>query len=99
MKTKAIKLNMHLFIFYLAVLPIVSIILMFSSLKYGIMLIFGSFLLNTIIYYRNKSMLENELFSVSYVAAIIHAAKSLASVNHPEFTSICKGIQRKGTTY
>lgn len=79
----------------LAVLPIVSIILMFYSLKYGIMLILGSFLLNTIIYYRNKSMLENELFAVSYVTAIIHAAKSLASVNHPEFTTYAKEFKQE----
>ncbi|WP_186671739.1 hypothetical protein [Sporosarcina sp. BP05] len=79
----------------LGVLPIVSFTLMFSSLKYGIMLILGSFLLNTIIYYRNKSMLENELFAVSYVAAIIHAAKSLASVKHPEFTRYAKEFKQQ----
>jgi len=79
----------------LAVVPIVSIILMFCSLKYGVMLILGSFLLNTIIYYRNKSILENELFAVSYVAAIIHAAKSLASVSHPKFTIYAKEFKQK----
>jgi len=79
----------------LAVVPIVSIILIFYSLKYGIMLILGSFLLNTIIYYRNKSILENELFAVSYVAAIIHAAKSLASVSHPKFTIYAKEFKQK----
>ena len=67
---------------------------MFYSLKYGIILILGSFLLNTIIYYRNKSILENELFAVSYVAAIIHAAKSLASVSHPKFTTYAKEFKQ-----
>ena len=40
-------------------------------------------------------MLENELFSVSYVAAIIHAAKSLASINHPEFTTYANEFKEK----
>ncbi|MFJ7936223.1 hypothetical protein [Sporosarcina sp. NPDC096371] len=79
----------------LAVVPIVSIFLMLYSLKYGIALFFGSFLLNTIVYYRNKSALENELFSVSYAAAIIHAAKSLASVKHPEFTTYATELKER----
>lgn len=79
----------------LAIFPILSLILMFYSLKYGIILILSSFLLNTIIYYRNKLIVENELYAVSYVAAIIHAAKSLASINHPKFTTNAKEFRQK----
>ena len=99
MKRKANKIK-HAYVYVLlALLPIVSIVLIFYSLKYGIACLFGSFLINTIVYYRNKSKLENDLFSISYVAAVIHAGKRLASVNHSEFTTVCKGIQRKGSTH
>ncbi len=71
----------------LAILPIASIILMFFSLKHGIVVFLGSFIVNIIMYYLNKSKLEFEMFSVSYVAAVIQAGKRLASVNHPDFAS------------
>ena len=79
----------------LAVLPILSVFLLFYSLKYGLVILFGSFLVNTIIYYRNKSMLASDLLSVSYVAAIIQAAKSLASVNHTEFKPYANEFKEK----
>ena len=49
------KLPMHTFTLCSALLPIASIILMFFSLKYGIVSFFTSFLINTLIYYRNKT--------------------------------------------
>lgn len=79
----------------LALLPILSIFLLFYSMKYGVMILFGSFLVNTIIYYRNKSMLANDLLSVSYVAAIIQAAKSLASVKQNQFTPYADEFKEK----
>lgn len=79
----------------LAILPILSIFLLFYSVKYGLVILFGSFLVNTIIYYRNKSMLANDLLSVSYVAVIIQAAKSLASVNHSEISTYTNEFKEK----
>ncbi len=81
--------------FLLALLPILSIFLLIYSLKYGVIILFGSFLVNTIIYYRNKSMLANDLLSVSYVAAIIKVAKSLGSVKHKEFTPYANEFKEK----
>ncbi|MFJ8066895.1 hypothetical protein ACIQYS_20165 [Psychrobacillus sp. NPDC096426] len=70
----------------LSCLPILSIMLMFSSLKYGIVSLFSSFIINLVIYYRNKKILENDLHSITYVAAIVNTGKSLASIHHPRFT-------------
>jgi len=70
----------------LACLPIVSIVLIFFSLNYGILSLISSFVINLVIYYRNKKLLENDLRSITYVAAIVNTGKSLASIQHPRFT-------------
>lgn len=75
----------------LSCLPIVSMILMFFSLTYGMLSLFCSFIVNLAIYYKDKRMLENDLHSITYVAAIINAGKSLASIQHPRF-SVYKDI-------
>ena len=69
----------------LALWPILSIPLMFMSLKYGIFSFIGAFLVNTIIYYRTKNKMENKLFSITYVAAIVNAGRRLASIDNREF--------------
>lgn len=71
--------------YILAFLPIASIVLLFFSLKWGLFCLLASFLINTIIYYRNKSMLEYDLLSVTYIASIINTGKRFSSVNQPEF--------------
>ena len=70
----------------LALLPIASIILMFFSLKYGVASLFIAFLINVIVYYRNKRALDNDLFSITYVAAIVNAGKQFASIQDSSFT-------------
>lgn len=74
----------------LGLMPIVSIPMMFISLKYGLFLFFASFLLNIIIYYRKKSALENSLFTITYVAAVINTGKRFAKVKNPEFITYAK---------
>ncbi|GKV65119.1 MULTISPECIES: hypothetical protein [unclassified Sporosarcina] len=69
----------------LSCLPILSIIFMFFNLKYGAVSLFSSFVINLVIYYRNKTLLENDLHSITYAAAIVNTGKSLASVQHPRF--------------
>lgn len=69
----------------LASLPILSIILMAFNIKYGLFSLLGSFLLNLGIYYRNRKLLENDLQSITYVAAIINTGKSLAAIQDPSF--------------
>lgn len=81
----------------LACLPILSIALMFINFKYGIFSLLGSFILNLVIYYRNKKLLDNDLHSITYVASIINTGKSLAKINHPKFSvyrEIFKGSGR-----
>ena len=79
----------------LALLPVASIFLLFYSLKHGLACLFGSFLINTVVYYRNKSKLENDLFSASYAAGVIRAGKGLASVRHPKFIPHAKEFKEK----
>lgn len=82
----------------LACLPILSIAFMIFNFKYGISSLFGSFVLNLAIYYRNKRLLENDLHSITYVASITNTGKSLATINHPKFSvyrEIFKGDGRK----
>ncbi|WP_339252464.1 hypothetical protein NSQ43_01520 [Sporosarcina sp. FSL W8-0480] len=71
----------------LACLPIVSIFLLFFSLKYGAISLFSSFTLNLVVYYRNKNRLDNDLHSITYVAAIVGTGKQLTSIHHSRFTS------------
>lgn len=75
----------------LSSLPILSIIFMFFNLKYGMVSLFCSFVINLMVYYRKKNLLENDLHSITYVAGIVKTGKSLASIQHPRF-SIYKGI-------
>ncbi|MFF2753794.1 hypothetical protein ACFVR1_08580 [Psychrobacillus sp. NPDC058041] len=74
----------------LAFLPIVAVVLLFFNLKWGLCCLLTSFLINTIIYYRNKSMLEYDLSSITYIASIINTGKRFSSVNQSEFNSYVK---------
>lgn len=69
----------------LAFLPIFSVALLFINLKWGLFCLLASFLVNTIIYYRNKSMLEYDLLSITYIASIINTGKHFSSVDHSDF--------------
>lgn len=77
----------------LALWPIMSIPLLFISIKYGIFNFIGAFLVNTIIYYRNKNTMENKLFSITYVAAIVNTGRRLASINNREFEAYANEIK------
>lgn len=77
----------------LALLPIASLLLLFLSVKYGILCFIGSLLLNGIVYYRNKTKIENNLHSVGYVASIIFAGKRIASLKNLELTPYTKGLK------
>lgn len=78
----------------LACIPIISVFLMFVSFKVGIISLISSLLVNALIYYRNKKTLENDLHSITYVAAIVNTGKGLASVRHPQF-SIYRDLMKK----
>ena len=69
----------------LACLPIVSIILLFFSLKVGALCLFSSFALNLIVYYRNKNRLDIDMHSITYAAAIVSTGKRLATIHDPRF--------------
>ncbi|WP_144510714.1 MutS-related protein [Bacillus sp. FJAT-22090] len=86
--SKKVK-NILLFTF-LAMLPIFSVALLFINLKWGLFCLIASFFVNTIVYYRNKGMLEYDLLSITYIASIIHTGKRFSSVNQPEFNSFRK---------
>lgn len=85
--------NGYLYIL-LALLPIASIVLMFFSLKYGIASFFTAFLINIIVYYRNKRALENDLFAITYVAAIVNTGQQLASIPNSEFRLHAKAFKK-----
>ena len=70
---KKIK-NTYIYVL-LALWPIMSIPLMFFSVKYGIFSFIGAFTVNTLIYYRTKNTMENWLFSITYVAAMVNAGR------------------------
>lgn len=71
----------------LGLMPVASLLFMFISVKHGILLFILSLFINIIVYYRNKSALENSLFTITYVAAVIHTGKRFASLKHPSFTT------------
>ena len=73
--------------YLLAFLPIASIVLLFFNLKWGLFCLFASFFINTIIYYRNKSILEYDLLSITYIASIINTGKRFSSINQSEFNT------------
>lgn len=80
----------------LACLPIFSIFLMFFSLKTGIISLISALLINGLIYYRNKRMLDNDLHSITYAAAIVNTGKSLAAVRHPQLLVFQEILKREG---
>lgn len=80
----------------LACMPIFSVFLMFFSFKAGIISLISSLLINALIYYRNKKTLENDLHSITYVAAIVNTGKSLASVRHPQFSTFRDLMKKEG---
>ena len=77
-----------------SLLPVASILLMLFSFKYGIISLIASLCINTIIYYRNKMKLENDLYSVGYVAAIIDTGKCIAKLSHPKLLIHIKNLKK-----
>lgn len=83
---------------FLACLPVLSVLLMFFNFNMGLLSLTGSIVLNAVIYYRNKKLLDNDLHSITYAAAIVNTGKRLAAVRHPQlpvFGDILK-IEGKG---
>lgn len=80
----------------LAAIPILSIIFMFFSLKYGVAILTISFITNLVIYYRNKKMLEIDLHSITYVAAIVNTGKSLSTIRHPRINIVADILKGEG---
>lgn len=78
----------------LALLPIASIVLMFFNLTYGITSLFTAFLINIIVYYRNKKALDNDLFSITYVAGIVNAGKQLAAIQDSAFATYAEVFKK-----
>lgn len=80
------KKNRSTFIYMLlALLPVASVVFMFFNLGYGITSLFTAFLINVIVYYRNKRALDNDLFAITYVAAVVNTGKQLAAIKDPAF--------------
>lgn len=71
--------NPNVFLF-LALMPVASIILLFFQLKWGLLCLFLSFLVNAFTYYRHKNALEYGLHSVTYAASIINTGKKLSTM-------------------
>lgn len=85
----------YLYIF-LACLPVLSVLLMFFNFNLGLLSLTGSIVLNAVIYYRNKKMLENDLHSITYAAAIVNTGKSLAAMRHPQLPVFEDILKREG---
>lgn len=80
----------------LAVIPILSIVFMLFSLKYGVAILTISFITNLVVYYRNKKMLEIDLHSITYVAAIVNTGKNLATIRHTRFNIVADILKGEG---
>ncbi|MDE0582542.1 hypothetical protein ON064_05735 [Planococcus sp. A6] len=80
----------------LACLPIFSLLLMFFSLKVGIISLVSSLVINAVIYYRNKKMVENDLHSITYAAAIVNTGRSLTSIRHSQFSVFDDIFKKEG---
>lgn len=87
------KIRNTYFYVVLALWPVVSLLIMFFSINYGIFSFIVAFIVNTLVYYRNKSTLENKLYSITYVAAIVNAGRRLTAVNHREFVAYANEIK------
>lgn len=81
---------------FLACLPVLSVLLMFFDFNLGLLSLTGSIVINAVVYYRNKNMLENDLHSITYAAAIVNAGKSLAAVRHPQLPVFEDILKREG---
>ncbi|WP_427138614.1 MutS-related protein [Psychrobacillus psychrodurans] len=88
------KIKYAYFYVIFSLFPVASILLLFFSLKYGIVSLISSLCINTFIYYRNKMKLENDLYSVGYVAAIINTGKRIANLRHPKLLIHIKDLKK-----
>ncbi|MFC5601870.1 MutS-related protein [Sporosarcina koreensis] len=88
---KALK-NANVFLL-LALLPVASIVLVFFQLKWGLLFLFLSFLINAFMYYRHKNALEYGLHSVNYAANIIHTGKKLATLKDDSISEYTNRLQ------
>lgn len=79
----------------LACLPFAALLFTFFQLKLGLLCLFGSFVLNGIVYYRNKSALEYNLHSISYSAAIIRAGKQLSQLQNSSLTPLTDELKQQ----
>ena len=93
MRDREIK-NSYLYVL-LALLPIASIVIMFFSIKYGIASFFTAYLINIIVYYREKRKLDNDLYAITYVASIVNAGKQFSSIQESAFTMHGNNFKKK----
>ena len=90
---KETKIKHTYFYVIFALLPVISVLFMFLSLKYGIASLLCSLTLNGIIYYRNKTMIESNLYSVGYVAAIISAGNRISALKQSALSKQLNGLK------
>ncbi len=66
--------------YILMVLPLLSIATCFFTLN-GLFLVFSTFLINILVYYKNKFMLEINLNSLNYISKMVNCANKLSKLN------------------
>ncbi len=66
-------------------LPILSVLLMRSSVRIGILCLIGSFVLNTVTYYRRKGRIEPYVSALGYLLRVLRCGKQLSEGDGPAF--------------
>lgn len=66
-------------------LPALSVLLMRSSVRIGILCLIGSFVLNTVTYYRRKGEIEPYIAALGYLLRVLRCGRQILGGNGPVF--------------
>lgn len=66
-------------------LPALSVLLMLSSVRIGILCLIGSFVLNTVTYYRRKGEIEPYIAALGYLLRVLRCGRHLLDMDGPVF--------------
>ncbi|MCA1057525.1 hypothetical protein LCL96_01165 [Rossellomorea aquimaris] len=83
----------HVWLYFVCgILPVVSIGVIFFSMKYGLLSLIVSLCLNIVIYYKNRRHLDISLYEISYLAGIIRTGKRMNNITDDSFRPYRKSI-------
>lgn len=79
----------------LAIMPLVSVGVIFIQPTTGVLMLLASFAVNVLLYYRGKSKLEDETFATAYLASLVETGKKITGLKNEHIQTHIDGLSEE----